>query len=88
MKIIGNRVLVKRIEQEKKEGFETVAVQDDFIYRGKIVALGEDIRMSAQTDLKEGSTILFAKYSPDTHEIDIDGEKCKFVAVADILAVV
>jgi co-chaperonin GroES (HSP10) len=34
-----------------------------------------------------GDTVLFAKYSPDTHEIEHEGKKYKVVEVSDILAV-
>lgn len=107
MHIIGDRVLVSRIEEEKKEGFETVEVQDSFVYRGKVervgVRLGESSStyhgastgstiVSASADqkivkVKEGDTILFAKYSPDTHEIEHGGRKLKIVNITDILAI-
>lgn len=91
MKILGNRVLVSRIEEEKKEGFTTVAVQDDFIYRGRIEEVSHVAAYvtheQAVMDLKKGDIIIFAKYSPDTHEVDIDGKKYKSVAIPDILAV-
>lgn len=87
MKILGNRVLVSKIEEPKKEGeFQTVEVQDAFVYKGKIEALG-DLVGEGRSDLFQGQTILFAKYSPDTQEIEHEGRKLKFVLVTDILAV-
>lgn len=85
MKVLGNRVLVKRVEEVKAEGYQTVQVQDNFIYKGIVVAVSWPEK---DLSFKVGDTILFAKYSPDTHEIDIDGEKQKFVSIPDILAVV
>lgn len=94
MKILGNRVLVKRIEQQKVEGgFSTVDVQDDFVYKGEVVALGDtlaDHGLSTNgpiTAVKVGDTIAFAKYSPDSHEIKHEDQVMKVVAYADILAV-
>lgn len=85
MKILGNRVLVARIPKEKKEGFEQVDVQDDFIYRGKVVGLGQDNPNAPFPSI--GDTVLFAKYSPDTHEVKIGDETFKSVALADILVI-
>lgn len=98
MKILGNRLLVSKVEEPKKEGFETVDVMDSFVYKGKIEQLGEDryssegVTMTTtyplQVDaLEVGKTILFAKYSPDTQEIEHEGVKYKIVEVRDILAV-
>lgn len=92
MKILGNRVLVRQVEKEKKEGFQTVAVQDDFVYKGKVEQLGQ-VEPSIATgyrlteDVQVGDIILFAKGSPDTHEIEFEGKKYKSVLVSDILAV-
>lgn len=96
MQILGNRVLVSRIEEEAKEGFQTVDVVDSFIYKGKIEQVGEDPfafkGMSTTSPFMEsgfqpGQIILFAKYSPDTQEIDHDGKKMKIVSIDDILAI-
>lgn len=109
MKLFGKRVLVSRIEKEKKEGFETVDVQDDFIYKGKVEMIGERLNMEqwpmyttgsgtivgtsgastapARRSIEVGDTIIFAKYSPDTHEVEHDGKKYKSVVFDDIIAV-
>ena len=84
MKILGNRVLVSPLEKEEKEGFTAVEVQDSFVYKGK-VEQGEF--MCTGGSVKPGDTILFAKYSPDTQEIEHEGKKYKVVQVADILAI-
>lgn len=105
MQTIGNRVLVTKFEEPKKEGFETVDTQDNFIYKGVVKQIGvlpqlrpemfpvpeyspSTMLERIEPNIKEGDVILFAKYSPDTHEIEIDGVKCKFVALSDILAVI
>lgn len=86
MNIIGNRVLVSKIEPEKKEGFTTVEVQDSFLYKGKIEQLPVGYQ-GGNITLNTGDIIMFAKYSPDTQEVDIEGAKMKMVMIADILAV-
>lgn len=88
MYISVHYVAVEKIETEKKEGaFETVAVTDDFVYRGRVVQVPECPTFVDNHALKTGDTVLFAKYSPDTHEIEQDGKKIKFVSLKDILAV-
>lgn len=84
MRILGNRVLVTRIEEPKKEGFSTVEVQDSFVYKGKV-----ELSSWPEEDMpcKKGDTVLFAKYSPDTQEVDYEGAKAKIIRVEDILAV-
>lgn len=96
MRILGNRVLVSRVEEEKKEGFQTVDVQDSFVNKGKVEQLGEPIDQSTvsikyttldstkRRSIEGGDTVLFAKYSPDTQEIDKDH---KIISVSDILAI-
>ena len=90
MKILGNRVLVSRIEEEAKEGFATVDIQDSFIYKGRVEQVGGEsgsVWTGTSIDeplLKEGAIIYFAKYSPHTQ--DIDG--MKVIRMEDIIAVV
>lgn len=91
MKILGYHVLVSKIEEEQKEGFATVDVQDSFVNKGKVEQVGEQlsfvIHSPNELEIKEGAVVLFAKYSPDTHEIEHEGKKMKIVRVEDILAV-
>lgn len=81
MQILGNRVLVRKIVEEVKEGFKTVDVNDPFLNTGIVEQCG-----TTYGDMEKhllNKTILFAKYSPDTH--DFDGKK--IVSVDDILAI-
>ncbi len=93
MKILSNRILVSRIEEEPKEGFNTVEVQDSFVYKGQIVDSGElHFKTSAESEYwqknaERGSILLFAKYSPDTQEVDVDGKKMKIIKLEDVLAI-
>lgn len=83
MHISNKYIAVVKLEEEKKEGFETVQVQDNFIYKGKVVLLPEAPVFMGNKQVAIGDTVIFAKYSPDTHEI----EDKKFVSVNDVLAV-
>lgn len=93
MKILGNRILVSKIEEEKTEGFETVSPTDSFLFQGKIEQIPIDwhemgtVLVGPAKALSVGLVVLFAKYSPDTHDVEVDGKKMKIVSVADVLAV-
>lgn len=84
MRILGNRVLVSKVEEEKKSEFETAQVQDNFVYKGR-VEVGSFVLHGGSVN--EGDVVLFAKYSPDTQEIEHEGKKMKIVKVEDIIAV-
>lgn len=88
MQILGNRVLVRKLVEETKEGFQTVDVSDPFLNKGVVEAVGSvmygfTVNTNTAVDSLVGKTILFAKYSPDTH----DYEDKKIVSVDDILAI-
>lgn len=96
MKILGNRILVSRLEEPKKEGFATVEVQDSFVYKGKVEQIGEviggdGVTLTSNVPFKQafnvGDTVIFAKYSPDTQEIEHEGQKMKVVKIEDIIAI-
>lgn len=88
MKILGTRLLVARIPEEKKKGFETVEVTDNFVNKGRVVMVSHHSTSGThREDIVEGDTVLFAKYSPDTHEVDYEGEKMKIISATDVLAV-
>jgi len=90
MRILGNRVLVSQVEEDKQDGFQTVEVQDSFFYKGKIEQIGGDMGVVwtgtniEDPILKVGDIVYFAKYSPHTHEI----EGMKVLRLEDIIAVV
>lgn len=93
MKILGNRILVSRIEEPKTDGFQTVEVQDSFVNKGRVEQVGaqSDATVSAtvnhSSSIAVGDTVLFAKYSPDTQDIEHEGVKYKIIAIDDVLAV-
>lgn len=82
MNILNGYLLVDKLPKKEAEGFEVVETQDNFVYKGKVINKSKDIE-----NIDIGSIVLFAKYSPDTHEIDFEGRKVKFVKATDVLAV-
>lgn len=92
MKILGERVLVSKIEDEEKDGFKTVDVIDSFIFKGKVEAVGWEDSPNVSGDIfnysiKVGDIVIFAKYSPDTNDVEHEGKRYKIVNAKDILAV-
>lgn len=83
MSISSKYIVVSKVEEEVKEGFKVVEVQDDFVYKGKVDELPSVPVFLSDKQLAIGDVVMFAKYSPDTHEIG----KQKFVAIADLLKV-
>ena len=84
MKILGNRVLLSKIVEEKKEGFSTVEIQDSFIYKGRVEQISGDVeQFSGCEALEIGVVVYFAKYSPHTQDI----EGMKVVRLEDIIAI-
>lgn len=88
MTISNNRVVVEKIEEEAKEGFKIVSINDSFVCRGKVVMIPEQPVFMGNRQVAPGDTVLFAKYSPDTHLIELGGKDVKFILTTDILAVV
>lgn len=87
MQISNKYVVVEKLEEEVKEGFKSVEVQDNYVYKGKVTQIPETPVYMGNKPVTVGDIVLFIKYSPDTHEIDLDGKKVKFVAISDLLAV-
>jgi len=87
MHINSNYIVVEKLEEPVQEGFKTIEVQDNFIYKGKIVCVPEQPSHVGNHQLSVGDTILYAKYSPDTHEIELEGKKVKFINISDVLVV-
>ena len=92
IKPLGNRVLVKRLEEEMQKTAGGIIVPDtakEKPQRGKVVAVGPG-RMTDEGDrikveVKVGDEILFGKWSGS--EITIDGDEYLFMKDDDILAV-
>lgn len=86
MQVSNSYIVVEPIEKEKVEGFQTVETQDSFVYQGRVIEVPEAPIFMGNAAVGLGDTILFAKYSPDSHEIELEGKKYRFVSVRDILA--
>lgn len=87
MQISNNYLALERIEDTKIEGFQTVQLQDSSTFKGKVKFLPEIPVFMGNQRLRVGDVVLFAKYSPNTHDIEHEGLKLKFVKTEDILAV-
>ena len=100
MKLLGNRLLVSKVDETQKEGFQTVEVQDSFLYKGKIEAIGDGCEAYPASSwtgsaiavinppFNVGDVVTFAKYSPHTQTLPIDGKDMKIIRTEDVLAVV
>lgn len=88
MPINSKYVVLEKCEEVQKEGFKTVEVQDNFIYKGKVVRKPDCPCYVDNHAIAIGDVVVFAKYSPDTHDIELEGKKVKFVRVEDLLAVI
>lgn len=76
--------MVSKVEEIETDGFQTVEVQDSFVNKGKIEKY--KFRLFKRS-FYPNDIILFAKYSPDTQEIDYEGRKYKIVSISDVLAI-
>lgn len=85
-------ILVKKMKEEKKDGFQTVEVQDSFINKGEVFRLPDQPVFVDNQQLKVGDLVIFAKYSPDTHEVSLMNgateEKMKMVKIEDVLTII
>ena len=89
---LHDRVIVKRLEEERKTASgivipDTVAEKPD---QGEVLAIGpgkknEDGKLSP-VDVKVGDKVLFGKYSCTT--VKVDGEELLVMREEDIMAVV
>lgn len=83
---LGNRILVKKIEEEERRTPGGIvlpeSVRDEKAIRGKVVALGTGEKF----EVKVGDTVLIAAYSGT--EITIGEEKHLLVKTTDVLAVI
>lgn len=87
MHIQSNRIVIEKVTEEVKEGFQAVQVQDSSTFKGRVVETGETAHYIGNHVVEKGDVILFAQNSPDTHQITHEGKEIKFIKVEDILAV-
>ena len=91
IKPLGNRGVVEPIEQEETTagGIVLPETAKEKPQKGTILAVGPGERdedgKRIPMDVKEGDTVLFAKYSGT--EIKLDGKKLLILRESDILAI-
>lgn len=89
---LGDRVVVKRIEEEAKTkgGIVLPDTAKEKPQKGKVIAVGSgrllDNGTKVPLEVKQGDTVVFAKYGGT--EIEIDGEEYIILSERDLLAVV
>lgn len=80
---LGKRVLVKRVEETKTTA-SGIIIPDNAKEKpltGKVVAVSKDL-----SELKEGDTILFAKYGGT--EVKLDADEYLVLNIDDVLGIV
>ena len=91
IKHLGDRVVVKRIEEEPKTkgGIVLPDTAKEKPQKGKVIAVGTgrvlENGQRVPLEVKEGDIVVFAKY--DGTEIEIDGEEYVILSERDLLAV-
>jgi chaperonin GroES len=92
LKPLGNRLVIEPIEQEEvtSGGIVLPETAKEKPQKGTVLAVGPGDRdedgKRIPMDVKEGDTVLFAKYSGT--EIKLDGKKVLILRESDILAIV
>ncbi len=92
IKPLGDRVVVEPLEQEEMTsgGIVLPETAKEKPQKGKVLATGpggrDDDGKRIPMDVKEGDTVLFAKYSGT--EIKLDGDKVLILRESDLLAIV
>ncbi|MBU1249077.1 MAG: co-chaperone GroES [Proteobacteria bacterium] len=86
LKPLGNRVIIKRLAEEvtSSGGIIIPDSAKEKPLRGEVLATGpgkDDVKMT----VKQGNTVLFAKYAGS--EISIDGDDLIIMSEDDILAI-
>lgn len=92
IKPLGDRVLVKRVEEDQKTAGGIIIPDSakEKPTKGEIIAVGSGARNDAgelvPLELKEGDTVLFAKWGGT--EISIEGQDLLILKESDILAII
>lgn len=87
MNITNNYIVVEKYEEPLTDGFQAVKMQDSSSFKGKVVFIPEAPIFFGNKQLAIGDMVLFAKYSPNTHDIEHEGKILKFVKSEDLLAI-
>ena len=92
LKPLGNRVVVKPVEEEDVTAGGIVLPESakEKPQKGEILAIGpgdrDDDGKRIELDVAEGDIVLYAKYSGT--EIKLDGDKLLILRESDLLAIV
>ncbi|HSQ26361.1 MAG TPA: co-chaperone GroES [Anaerolineales bacterium] len=92
LKPLGNRVVVEPVEQEEitAGGIVLPETAKEKPQKGLVISVGpgerDDDGDYIPMDVKQGDTVLFAKYAGT--EIKIDGKKLLILRESDLLAIV
>jgi chaperonin GroES len=92
LKPLGNRVVVEPVEQEEitAGGIVLPETAKEKPQKGKVLAVGpgerDDDGDYIKMDVKEGDTVLFAKYAGT--EFKVDGKKLLILRESDLLAII
>jgi chaperonin GroES len=92
LKPLGNRVVVEPVEQEEVTagGIVLPETAKEKPQKGKILSIGpgdrDDDGKRIPMDVKEGDTVLFAKYAGT--EIKVNNKKLLILKETDLLAIV
>src|SRR4030067_190725 len=92
LKPLGSRLVVEPIEQEDvtASGIVLPETAKEKPQKGKVLSAGpgdrDDEGKYIPMDVKEGDTVLFAKYAGT--EIKVDGKKLLILRESDLLAIV
>ncbi len=92
LKPLGNRVVVEPIEQEEvtSGGIVLPETAKEKPQKGTVLSIGpgerDDDGKYIPMDVKEGDTVLFAKYAGT--EIKVEGKKLLILKESDLLAIV
>lgn len=92
LKPLGNRVVIEPMEQEEMTagGIVLPETAKEKPQKGTVIAAGpgdrDDDGKHVALDVKEGDTVLFAKYAGT--EIKVEGKKLLIMRESDLLAIV
>lgn len=80
-------ILVSKPVEKPQEGFQAVKVEDSSIYSGVVFDLPDVPVFLSNRQLVKGDTVIFAKYSPNTHLIQREGKELKYILIEDLFEV-
>ena len=83
LKLLGNRALISKYEEEEKEGFQQAQAANDFIAKG--VVEESSAEKGDNGYLPKGTVVRVSKFAGE--EFEEDGKRYKIVELDEILAI-